>query len=123
MPGTNVRCFGVVVKRPEKARPPFRTVGWVAEERRGSRHSCGLSSSPLQAEHTNVAGGEDHIVPASVNRANYDKYVKSNPAAVTAYKEYPTRSHFTAAEPGWEEIADFALDWAHNPVAGIIEPR
>jgi len=70
-----------------------------------------------------VAGGQDHIVPASVNRANYDKYVKSNPAAVTAYKEYPTRSHFTAVEPGWEEVADFALDWALDPVAGIIEPR
>ena len=69
-----------------------------------------------------VAGGQDHIVPASVNRANYDKYVKSNPAAVTAYKEYPTRSHFTAAEPGWEEVADFALDWALDPVAGILEP-
>jgi alpha-beta hydrolase superfamily lysophospholipase len=68
-----------------------------------------------------VAGGQDHVVPASVNRSNYDKYVKENPAAITAYREYPTRSHFTAAETGWEEVADFALDWALNPVGGIIE--
>ena len=68
-----------------------------------------------------VAGGQDHIVPASVNRANYDKYVKQNPGAITAYKEYPSRCHGTAFEPGWEAVADYALDWASNPVVGIIE--
>jgi hypothetical protein len=31
---------------------------------------------------------------------------------MTAYKEFPGRSHFTAGEPGWEEVADFALTWA-----------
>jgi hypothetical protein len=25
---------------------------------------------------------------------------------------YDGRSHWTCAEPGWEEIADHALDWA-----------
>jgi alpha-beta hydrolase superfamily lysophospholipase len=78
---------------------------------------------PDRAPFLFVAGGQDHVVPASVNRANYDKYVKSNSDTVTAYKEYPSRSHFTAAEPGWEEVADFALDWALAPVAGIIEGR
>ena len=28
------------------------------------------------------------------------------------YKEYQARSHFTPVEPGWEEVADYALDWA-----------
>lgn len=28
------------------------------------------------------------------------------------YKEFPGRSHFTVGEKGWEEVADFALDWA-----------
>jgi hypothetical protein len=28
------------------------------------------------------------------------------------YQEYPSRSHFTAGEPGWEEVADYALTWA-----------
>jgi pimeloyl-ACP methyl ester carboxylesterase len=68
-----------------------------------------------------VAGGQDHVVPASANRKNYEKYVKSNPEAITAFREFPTRSHFTAVEPGWEEVADFALDWALAPRGGIIE--
>ena len=69
-----------------------------------------------------IAGGQDHIVPASVNRVTYDKYAKQNPSAITAYKEYPSRCHGTAFEPGWEAVADYALDWALNPVGGFIEP-
>jgi pimeloyl-ACP methyl ester carboxylesterase len=68
-----------------------------------------------------IAGGKDRVVPASVNRSNYKKYVKENPGAITAIKEYPTRSHFTAAEEGWEAIADFALDWALKPVPGVLD--
>ena len=30
----------------------------------------------------------------------------------TELKIYPNRSHWTCIEPGWEEVADFALDWA-----------
>ncbi|MFC8527301.1 alpha/beta hydrolase [Nocardia sp. NPDC057227] len=57
-----------------------------------------------------VAGGADHIMPPSVNRGNQRKYRKS--AAVTDYHEFPGRSHWTCAEPGWEEVADYALNWA-----------
>jgi len=57
-----------------------------------------------------IAGGRDHIAPASVTKANYKLYSKSK--AVTEYKEYPERSHFTVGQPGWEEVADFALDWS-----------
>jgi hypothetical protein len=27
-------------------------------------------------------------------------------------KIYPNRSHWTCIEAGWEEVADFAVDWA-----------
>ncbi len=30
----------------------------------------------------------------------------------TELKIYPNRSHWTCIEAGWEEVADFALDWA-----------
>lgn len=29
-------------------------------------------------------------------------------------KAYEDRSHYTCAEPGWEEAADFALAWAER---------
>ena len=57
-----------------------------------------------------VAGGKDHIAPASVTKANYKLYSKSR--AVTEYKEYPDRPHFTIGQAGWEAVADFALDWS-----------
>ena len=57
-----------------------------------------------------VAGGKDHTVPASTVRAAYKLQKKSG--AVTELKEYPERSHYTASENGWEEVADHALDWA-----------
>jgi len=67
-----------------------------------------------------IAGGKDHIVPASVTKANYKLYARSK--AVTEYKEFPERSHFTVGQPGWEPVADFALDWsvAH---ARMQQPR
>jgi alpha-beta hydrolase superfamily lysophospholipase len=62
-----------------------------------------------------VAGGADHTAPAAVTRAKAKLQGKS--FALTAYKEFPGRSHFTIGQPGWEQVADFALDWAENPVA------
>jgi alpha-beta hydrolase superfamily lysophospholipase len=62
-----------------------------------------------------IAGGEDHIVPASVNRANFRKYRHSK--AITDFAEFPGRSHLTIAQDGWEEVAEHALSWAENHVA------
>jgi pimeloyl-ACP methyl ester carboxylesterase len=57
-----------------------------------------------------IAGGADHIMPASVNKSNAKHYKKS--AALTEFHEFPGRSHWTCAEPGWEEVADMAISWA-----------
>jgi pimeloyl-ACP methyl ester carboxylesterase len=57
-----------------------------------------------------IAGGKDHTVPAIVDRQTAEHYQKSK--AMTAYKEFPGRSHWTIAEPGWEKVADYALNWA-----------
>ena len=57
-----------------------------------------------------IAGGADHVIPASVVRHMADKYGRST--AITALKEYPGRSHFTMIQDGWEEVADYALTWA-----------
>ncbi|MET1038256.1 MAG: alpha/beta hydrolase [Aeromicrobium sp.] len=57
-----------------------------------------------------IAGGADHIMPASVNKSNAKKYKHS--AALTEYHEFEGRSHWTCGEPGWEAVADYALEWA-----------
>jgi hypothetical protein len=42
-------------------------------------------------------------------------YQKSR--ALTAYHEFAGRSHFTVGQPGWEKVADYALDWAVRAAA------
>jgi len=74
--------------------------------------------SPLQVDFSNadraplllIAGGEDHVSPESLTRSNFRHFAKSG--AVTELKEYAGRSHYTLGQEGWEEVADFAIDWA-----------
>ena len=62
-----------------------------------------------------IGGSEDHIMPPSVNRSNAKRWGKS--PAVTAYHEFEGRDHWTCAAPGWEEVADYALDWTTTAAA------
>jgi hypothetical protein len=39
----------------------------------------------------------------------------SKSKAVVDYREFTGRPHFPAA-PGWEAVADYALDWANRHV-------
>jgi pimeloyl-ACP methyl ester carboxylesterase len=57
-----------------------------------------------------IAGGRDRVFPVAVAKSNFKLY--RNSTAVTAYKEFPDRSHYTIGEPGWEQVADYALTWA-----------
>jgi hypothetical protein len=51
----------------------------------------------------------DRTVPKEMNRANFKKYARSS--AITELKEFPQRTHWLIAEPGWDEVADYVLDW------------
>jgi len=56
-----------------------------------------------------VSGGEDHIMPPSVQRSNASHYSGDT---VTEIREYPGYAHLLPAQPGWEQIADEVLAWA-----------
>jgi len=56
-----------------------------------------------------ISGGEDHIMPPAVQRSNAKHY---NSRALTEVREYPGYAHLLPAQKGWEDIADYALDWA-----------
>lgn len=62
-----------------------------------------------------IAGGADHLVTPEYTAANY-RLIGQSPAT-TAFREFPGRPHFTGHVAGWEEVADFALDWATEPTA------
>ena len=63
-----------------------------------------------------IAGGEDHVAPASLNESNLKHYKSGN--SVTEFKLFPGRSHYTLGQAGWEEVADYALDWAVKAAVG-----
>ncbi|MCA8256807.1 alpha/beta hydrolase [Burkholderia sp. AU31624] len=69
-----------------------------------------------------IAGGNDNILPPAVQRENFERNAKGS-QAISAYKLFDGRSHYTCGEKGWEEVADFALDWAQAPVAGDLGKR
>jgi pimeloyl-ACP methyl ester carboxylesterase len=56
-----------------------------------------------------ISGGEDHLMPPKIQRSNA-KHYKSD--TVTEVKEYEGRAHLMPAQEGWEEVADYALEWA-----------
>jgi pimeloyl-ACP methyl ester carboxylesterase len=74
---------------------------------------AGIGKTPFAADRAPllfIGGEKDHIMPPSVNKSNAKHYDKS--PAVTEYHEFAGRDHWTCAAPGWEAVADYALDWA-----------
>jgi pimeloyl-ACP methyl ester carboxylesterase len=57
-----------------------------------------------------VGNDQDQTIPASVSREAAERLGKSR--AVVDYKQWAGRPHFTAGAPGWEAVADQALEWA-----------
>jgi len=55
-----------------------------------------------------ISGSEDHLMPPSVQRSNA-KHYKSDTVTEVVEFEGP---HLLPAQDGWEEIADYALEWA-----------
>ena len=58
-----------------------------------------------------IGGSEDNIMPPAVNQSNAKHYRHAK--SPTDYKEFEGRSHYSViGGEGWEEVADYALDWA-----------
>ena len=75
---------------------------WLFDSKRASKVDESKVTCPVLV----VAGTEDRITPASVVRKVAQKY-----KAVSTYKEFANHAHWVIMEPGWEEIAEYILDW------------
>ena len=62
-----------------------------------------------------LSGSEDHLMPPAIQKSNA-KHYKSN--TITELKEYAGKAHLMPSQEGWEEIADYALDWAVEHAQG-----
>ncbi len=56
-----------------------------------------------------IGGGSDHIFPSSFTKRIAGKY--KDPNSKADVKIFDGKSHFICGEPGWENVADYVLDW------------
>jgi pimeloyl-ACP methyl ester carboxylesterase len=56
-----------------------------------------------------TAGGQDHTVPPAITTATRRLYHKS--PAVTDFMDFEDRGHSVTIDHGWQEVAQYALDW------------
>ncbi|OJJ17330.1 hypothetical protein BKI52_30090 [marine bacterium AO1-C] len=59
-----------------------------------------------------LGGLEDIIVPNVLIRKTIKKYTDKN--SIVDFKFYEGKDHFICAAPGWEEIAQYCLNWLSN---------
>jgi pimeloyl-ACP methyl ester carboxylesterase len=64
-----------------------------------------------------ISGGEDHLMPPSVQRSNAKHYTSDT---ITEVREYEGYAHLLPAQEGWQEIADYALEWAVAHATGRV---
>jgi len=60
-----------------------------------------------------ISGSNDHLMPPSIQQSNA-KHYKSD--TITEVREFEG-PHLLPSWPGWEEVADYALDWAERHAA------
>jgi pimeloyl-ACP methyl ester carboxylesterase len=69
-----------------------------------------------------IAGSEDNLMPPAVNQSNVKHYRHAK--SPTDYKEFEGRSHYSViGGEGWEEVADYALEWAEANATAQHTPR
>ena len=59
-----------------------------------------------------IAGSEDHIIPATLNRTNYKKY--QDAGSELTFKEFSGRNHFIIGQDHWQEVAQYVDSWINR---------
>lgn len=56
-----------------------------------------------------IGGEKDIIIPAKLSRKNAHAYWDKN--SITNFKEFKGRCHYICGQQGWQEVADYVLEW------------
>lgn len=59
-----------------------------------------------------IAGENDRTIPTSTIAATFRRHQRS--VAVSTFNCFPGRSHWLIDEAGWQEVADYSLEWAQS---------
>ncbi len=77
----------------------------------GTRVSARARTQPLLV----ISAEHDRTVTPYLARAIYSKQKKAKTR--TDFHQFAGRSHFLAGEKGWEDVAQYAIDWASSVLA------
>lgn len=80
----------------------------------GTRVNTSKRKQPLLV----ISGTKDKTAAPPLIRSIYRKQKRS--PAKTEFKSFAGMSHFLIAEPGWEKVADTAIDWSKGVMPGAI---
>ena len=86
---------------PAPGRIFYQAATWIGSFVRPARRTAPLLF---------VSAEKDRTVAPFLVRAAHNRQRRS--PARTDFKSFPDRSHFLIAEPGFEAVADYCLDWA-----------
>ena len=56
-----------------------------------------------------IAGEKDNIIPASLNKSNFEAYTDKN--SKKDFKEFSGRTHYICGQQNWEEVATYISEW------------
>jgi pimeloyl-ACP methyl ester carboxylesterase len=62
-----------------------------------------------------ISGAKDNLMPPKVQASNAKHY--KGEGTVTEVKLFEGRGHLICSEPNWEEVADYAVEWAERHAA------
>lgn len=87
----------------------------ATHDSRNVLRGCLGSSGPIDVDLPHVpllfiSEKEDQIVPKELVEKNSKAYSDST-TGTASYKEFAGRSHYICGEPGWENVAEYILNW------------
>ena len=88
----------------------FEGVAGAFNEKNGVSHVD--YAKPDRAPLLVITGEIDHVVPPAIGKAIVKKYRATGSSSLVEYKEYAGRTHRIVSQEGWEEVAEYALNWA-----------
>ncbi|MFD2921688.1 alpha/beta hydrolase [Terrimonas rubra] len=56
-----------------------------------------------------LAGGQDNIIPASLNKRNFKRYSDKN--SITQFKQFDNHNHFVVGLPDWQDTTTYIYNW------------
>jgi pimeloyl-ACP methyl ester carboxylesterase len=115
---------------PEELKRPYYEKYWAPTPGRLYYEGAVGIGTKIQPDNPNRAplllcvGGKDITITPPTVLAAYN--IQKRAPSTTEYKVFSGRSHFLFHEPGWEEVADYVLEWARDhirpPSIGVQRP-